>query len=523
MALRKAQPGGFDGAAESTAEPPRHGGSAARLRPGGFSGAQRRKGVDTNVSGTAGPGCGRAPRSFRCAAALLSLPRLPSAVRSPLRPFSPPSVSLGSSQTPLTPVFFPQSPSSPLSPSRFPWSPSAPAEMDDEPERTKRWEGGYERTWEILKEDESGSLKATIEDILFKAKRKRLYEHHGQVRLGMMRHLYVVIDGSRTMEDQDLKPNRLTCTLKLLEYFVEEYFDQNPISQIGLIVTKSKRAEKMTELSGNSKKHVTALKKAVDMNCSGEPSLYNSLNLAMQTLKHMPGHTSREVLVVLSSLTTCDPANIYDLIKCLKAVKVRVSVIGLSAEVRVCTVLARETGGTYHVILDESHYKELLMHHVSPPPASSTSECSLIRMGFPQHTIASLSDQDAKPSFSMVQLENNSDPGLTLGGYFCPQCRAKYCELPVECKICGLTLVSAPHLARSYHHLFPLDAFQEVPLEEYKGERYCHGCQGEMKDQNVYICKVCQNAFCVECDLFVHDSLHCCPGCIHEHPAPISV
>ncbi|NWI68138.1 TF2H2 factor, partial [Todus mexicanus] len=236
--------------------------------------------------------------------------------------------------------------------------------MDDEPERTKRWEGGYERTWEILKEDESGSLKATIEDILFKAKRKRLFEHHGQVRLGMMRHLYVVIDGSRTMEDQDLKPNRLTCTLKLLEYFVEEYFDQNPISQIGLIVTKSKRAEKMTELSGNSKKHITALKKAVDMNCTGEPSLYNSLNLAMQTLKHMPGHTSREILVVFSSLTTCDPANIYDLIKCLKAVKIRVSVIGLSAEVRVCTVLARETGGTYHVILDESHYKELLMHHV---------------------------------------------------------------------------------------------------------------------------------------------------------------
>lgn len=29
----------------------------------------------------------------------------------------------------------------------------------------------------------------------------------------------------------------------------------------------------------------------------------------------MPGHTSREVLIVFSSLTTCDPANIYDLIK----------------------------------------------------------------------------------------------------------------------------------------------------------------------------------------------------------------
>lgn len=36
-----------------------------------------------------------------------------------------------------------------------------------------------------------------------------------------MRHLYVVIDGSRTMEDQDLKPNRLTCTLKV---FLHSFF-----------------------------------------------------------------------------------------------------------------------------------------------------------------------------------------------------------------------------------------------------------------------------------------------------------
>lgn len=71
-----------------------------------------------------------------------------------------------------------------------------------------------------------------------------------------MRHLYVVIDCSRSMEDQDLKPNRLTSTLKvtldpdaalvncllftfsfclclqLIEGFVDEYFDQNPISQV---------------------------------------------------------------------------------------------------------------------------------------------------------------------------------------------------------------------------------------------------------------------------------------------------
>nr|XP_023421546.1 general transcription factor IIH subunit 2 [Cavia porcellus] len=203
------------------------------------------------------------------------------------------------------------------------------------------------------------------------------------------------------------------------------------------------------------------------MTCHGEPSLYNSLSMAMQTLKHVPGHTNREVLIIFSSLTTCDPSTIYDLIKTLKAAKIRVSIIGLSAEVRVCTALARETGGMFHVILDESHYKELLTHHVSPPPVSSSSECSLIRM--------------------------------------------------------GLTLVSAPHLVWSYHHLFPLDAFQEIPLEEYKGERFCYGCQGQLKDQHVYVCTVCQNVFCVDCDVFVHDSLHFCPGCIHKIPIPSGI
>ncbi|KAF7687674.1 general transcription factor IIH subunit 2 [Silurus meridionalis] len=392
--------------------------------------------------------------------------------------------------------------------------------MDEEPERTKRWEGGYERTWEVLKEDESGSLKASVEDILFEAKRKRVFESHGQVRLGMMRHLYVVIDSSRTMEDQDLKPNRLTSTLKLMEYFVEEYFDQNPISQIGIITTKNKRAEKLTELAGNPKKHTAALKKAVDSGCVGEPSLYNALSIAMQTLKHMPGHTSREILVIFSSLTTCDPANIYDLIKTLKSLKIRVSVIGLSAEVRVCTVLTRETGGIYNVILDESHFKELLTFHVNPPPASSSSECSLIRMGFPQHIIASASDQDSKPSFSMSHLESSDEgPGLSLGGYYCPQCRAKYTELPVECKVCGLTLVSAPHLARSFHHLFPLEAFQERPLEEHTGDRFCQACQGELKDKSVFTCPVCVSVFCVECDIFIHDTLHCCPCCIQRQGA----
>ena len=34
------------------------------------------------------------------------------------------------------------------------------------------------------------------------------------------------------MGNQDLKPTRLHCTLKLLESFIDEYFYLNPISQV---------------------------------------------------------------------------------------------------------------------------------------------------------------------------------------------------------------------------------------------------------------------------------------------------
>jgi transcription factor Ssl1 len=74
-------------------------------------------------------------------------------------------------------------------------------------------------------------------------------------------------------------------------------------------------------------------------------------------------------------------------------------------------------------------------------------------------------------------LDTPSDCKLSAGGYFCPQCNSKYCELPVECKACGLTLASAPHLARSYHHLFPVEPFSELPFHPEDENSPCYGCQ----------------------------------------------
>lgn len=54
------------------------------------------------------------------------------------------------------------------------------------------------------------------------------------------------------------------------------------------------------------------------------------------------------------------------------------------------------------------------------------------------------------------------------GGYCCPRCGYITEELPSECAVCGLTLVSSSHLSRSCHHLFPVPVFDEIQDAEQK-------------------------------------------------------
>jgi transcription initiation factor TFIIH subunit 2 len=64
------------------------------------------------------------------------------------------------------------------------------------------------------------------------------------------------MDLSRGMGNKDWKPHRLACTSEALQGFVKDYFDQNPISQLGLIGIKGMTSEKISELSGNPRSHI---------------------------------------------------------------------------------------------------------------------------------------------------------------------------------------------------------------------------------------------------------------------------
>ncbi|CAH1119166.1 unnamed protein product [Phaedon cochleariae] len=383
---------------------------------------------------------------------------------------------------------------------------------DEEDPKEYRWETGYEKTWEAIKEDDEGFLEASVADIVQRAKRKRHALKQGSQKLGMMRHLFILLDCSESMSSQDLKPTRLMCTLKLLEIFLDEFFDQNPISQLGVIIMHNKRAEKISDLAGNCRKHIKLINNLNRTSLVGEPSLQNGLEMALSSLKLLPSHASREILVIMGSLTTCDPGDILNTIDNMKIEGVRCSIIGLAAEVHVCRLLANQTNGVYNVILDDSHFKDLLLQHVDPPPAAKCLESSLIKMGFP-HQI-NIEGSEEPLTMCMCHVDSVDDGSkLTTGGYYCPQCFSKYCELPVECRACGLTLVSAPHLARSYHHLFPAANYVEMTFSNQAS--ICFACQKTFSeaDKQVYQCPNCKKVFCLDCDIFIHDALHTCPGC----------
>uniref|UniRef100_A0A1J3K6Z1 General transcription factor IIH subunit n=1 Tax=Noccaea caerulescens TaxID=107243 RepID=A0A1J3K6Z1_NOCCA len=402
-------------------------------------------------------------------------------------------------------------------------------EDEEEAEGIGDWERAYvdDRSWEALQEDESGLLRPIDNSAIYHAQyRRRLRMLSAaaagtRIQKGLIRYLYIVIDFSRAAAEMDFRPSRLAIMAKHVEAFIREFFDQNPLSQIGLVSIKDGVAHTLTDLGGSPESHIQALMGKLE--ASGDSSLQNALELVHEYLSQIPSYGHREVLILYSALSTCDPGDIMETIQRCKESKLRCSVIGLSAEMFICKYLCQETGGLYSVAIDEVHLKDLLLEHAPPPPAiAEFAVANLIKMGFPQSA--------AENSRAICSCHKEAK----IGGYTCPRCKARICDLPTECTICGLTLVSSPHLARSYHHLFPIAPFDEVPLSSLnnplkKIAKSCFGCQQSLlgagnKVGSCVTCSKCKHYFCLDCDIYIHESLHNCPGCESIHrPKSVSM
>ena len=329
---------------------------------------------------------------------------------------------------------------------------------------------------------------------------------------------------SESLRETDMRPTRHAVVLKGVEAFIREYFDLNPISQLGLIVTKSKKATLVTDMGGNPSAHIDALRAHSVTAVAGEPSLQNALRVAASSLASLPKYGAREILVIFSSLTTCDPENVLTTIQDVADAGITTSVIGFGASVRVLSYLAERTGGRYSVPMHAAHFRSTLLSHATPTPVKEGSRSvgtALVRMGFPGiESAATVESAAASSSAASTSSLCACHQYLTDAGYVCPHCGSKMCEIPSDCATCGLTLVAPPHLARSYHHLFPVPPFSPPSDEEVADlPGLCFACAAviprpvDSEPAAFRVCASCTQRFCFACDNFIHQALHNCPGC----------
>lgn len=370
------------------------------------------------------------------------------------------------------------------------------------------WEDEIQRSWDIVKEDEAGSLAGIVSGLV-ESRKKRIIKNVTPFQRGIIRNLILVIDLSTAMLEKDLRPNRHALAVQNAIQFVTEFFDQNPISQLGIIIMRNGLAQLVSPVSGSPQEHIDALRSIKKLEPKGDPSLQNALEMARGLLLHVASHCTREVLIVFGSLLSIDPGDIHKTINSLIEERIRVQIIGLSAQVSICKEVCKKTNfgddTAYKVILNEGHFKDLLMEAVVPLPVNKINKSfTLVKMGFPYRI------SEEEPSFCACHSK------LTYGGYVCPACKSKICALPTICPCCNIMLILSTHLARSYHHLIPLKNYVEVPKDvnnEEDDKDVCYSCQSEFGKGSRYACEDCTKDFCIDCDVFVHEVIHNCPGC----------
>lgn len=383
--------------------------------------------------------------------------------------------------------------------------------------------------WHDVREDADGNLltDGTHMSLAARIRRRRhrlastdLARSQKRLVRHMLRHVYLVLDCSRWSREKDpaLPPARmrLETTINLAGEFATEFYDQNPLGHLGVVLCQDGEAEMLTSLGGSPSKHRLALAAALATelgkkggpDVGGEFSLQNGIEVAGRSLGYAPRYGSREIIVVASALTTCDPGDILgETLPRLLHAGIRVSTVGLQVEVHVCKKLADATGGTAAVCLNTVHLRDLIMGHAIPPPVHAAEEedgagdddggsprgghrarevtCEFVEMGFPSreggdvptlvHSSSGAANGKRSADGGVAHAINpataddrRSNRLITFArvGYVCPRCRSRCSDLPSDCAVCGLRLILAPHLARTFHHLFPVRPFEELDESE---------------------------------------------------------
>ena len=121
----------------------------------------------------------------------------------------------------------------------------------------------------------------------------------------------------------------------------------------------------ISEFTDSTQTAIDCIKQVDDF--EGNPSYQNSLETLKDQFETMvPTHAHKEVLIINSSITICDPDDINETIESLKLANIVCSVISLSAHIYVLGQLAKVTGGQFYLARNRDHFEEILQKYLVP-------------------------------------------------------------------------------------------------------------------------------------------------------------
>ncbi|KAA6399505.1 MAG: putative general transcription factor TFIIH subunit 2 [Streblomastix strix] len=213
----------------------------------------------------------------------------------------------------------------------------------------------------------------------------------------ILRNLIVIIDQSEKMKQNDYNPSRNAMVRSSLIQFIGKFFDQNPLSRMGLVMMKKGKAAIVSDLNGNADELKSFITRQEE-ECKGEVSVQHGLTIAITCLRFAPTFGSREILLIFGSGRTFDSSDMQKTIKDLQLNKIKVSVISLGSELHILAMLARETGGVHFVPLDEKHLQEIFQQQIAIKSFSSDRKVNEItkkkQLIFEQHSLSSSSSTE---------------------------------------------------------------------------------------------------------------------------------
>lgn len=115
------------------------------------------------------------------------------------------------------------------------------------------WEASYAKIWSVILDDSSDSIQGSINK--FNAlQQKRLTRNLALIpglKKGLIRNFIIVIEASKVAEETDLFPTRLKWILNRTCKFAKDYLEQNPLCQLGVVITRGGIAEKLIDLTSS--------------------------------------------------------------------------------------------------------------------------------------------------------------------------------------------------------------------------------------------------------------------------------